>query len=77
MEFKLKWYVVVSSSEEDRKHLEHRDWKVSWTLFAISFCYIAFVLPIFSCSFWHVTNKGADSQIHLICFMVYWLEVNR
>lgn len=67
------------ASEEDRKHLEHRDWKVSWTLLALILCYIAFVLPIVSCSFWLPKlryDADVESVIHFICFIVYWFEVN-
>ena len=76
----LKWFVDRRATEEDRKHLEHRDWNVSWTLLALIFCYIALVLPIVSCSFWYVKLKNyqdLESLIHFVCFIVYWFEVKK
>ena len=72
--------VHFRATEEDRKHLEHRDWKMSRTLLALIFCYIALVLPIVSSSFWHVklkNNEDLESLIHFVCFIVYWFEVKR
>ena len=58
---------------ETRESLHNRDVKLSWTLFSISFCYVALVGPMVFCSYY---PSSIYPNINLICHMIYFCEVS-
>ena len=60
-------------TSETRESLHNRDVKLSWTLFSISFCYVALVGPMVFCSYY---PSSIYPNINLICHMIYFCEVS-